>query len=249
MKDVSVSESSGWAQMGNFIDKMVTFGVGMGIGEPFCCFSLVQNNEQDARANACHSREWLCRISGANLSECCWYLSAAFYKGWDMTLVILAATPVLAGVGIAIGIVMANLGKKASDAYAKASSIVAENLGNVRTVLAFNGADRAVKAYEGVSDTHFCWHFAVLCNRNHKFWHHYKPFWRSRVGALHNTLNFFPLTPSSSSPVVQAWNICCCNVFTVAALKVTHAGFAEAESLCCCPAPRCIPCWWCFRHF
>lgn len=80
----------------------------------------------------------------------CWRCTAAFYKGWDMTLVILAATPVLAGVGIAIGIVMANLGKKASDAYAKASSIVAENLGNVRTVLAFNGADRAVKAYEGV---------------------------------------------------------------------------------------------------
>lgn len=71
-----------------------------------------------------------------------------------MTLVILAATPVLAGVGIAIGIVMANLGKKASDAYAKASSIVAENLGNVRTVLAFNGADRAVKAYEGVRTHH-----------------------------------------------------------------------------------------------
>ena len=85
-------------------------------------------------------------------SEVFWYwcVSAAFYKGWDMTLVILAATPVLAGVGIAIGIVMANLGKKASDAYAKASSIVAENLGNVRTVLAFNGADRAVKSYEGV---------------------------------------------------------------------------------------------------
>lgn len=67
-----------------------------------------------------------------------------------MTLVILAATPVLAMVGIAIGIVMAGLGKKASAAYAKASSIVAENLGNVRTVLAFNGAEHAVKAYERV---------------------------------------------------------------------------------------------------
>ncbi|CAL8467005.1 g6541 [Coccomyxa elongata] len=103
-EDTSAIQLAIGEKMGNFIDKMVTFGVGMGI---------------------------------------------AFYKGWDMTLVILAATPVLAGVGIAIGIVMANLGKKASDAYAKASSIVAENLGNVRTVLAFNGADRAVKAYEG----------------------------------------------------------------------------------------------------
>jgi ATP-binding cassette subfamily B (MDR/TAP) protein 1 len=67
-----------------------------------------------------------------------------------MTLVILAATPVLAGVGVAIGFVMANLGKKAADAYAQANSIVGETLGSVRTVLAFNGADKAVKAYEGV---------------------------------------------------------------------------------------------------
>lgn len=68
-----------------------------------------------------------------------------------MTLVILAATPVLAGVGVAIGIVMANLGKKAADAYAQASSIVNETLGNVRTVLAFNGAEKAVASYDGVS--------------------------------------------------------------------------------------------------
>lgn len=79
-----------------------------------------------------------------------WLPFAAFWKGWDMTLVILAATPVLAGVGLAIGIVMANLGKKVADAYAQASSIVNETLGNVRTVLAFNGTDKAVAAYDAV---------------------------------------------------------------------------------------------------
>ena len=68
-----------------------------------------------------------------------------------MTLVILAATPVLAGVGAVIGVVMAGLSAKASNAYARASSIVSENLGNVRTVLAFNAADRAVKSYEEVT--------------------------------------------------------------------------------------------------
>ena len=68
-----------------------------------------------------------------------------------MTLVILAVTPVLAGVGVAIGVVMASLAKRAADAYGGASSIVAENLGSVRTVLAFNAADRVVRAYDAVS--------------------------------------------------------------------------------------------------
>ena len=40
----------------------------------------------------------------------------AFWKGWDMTLVILAAMPVLIIVGAAIGTVSASLGKVASGA-------------------------------------------------------------------------------------------------------------------------------------
>ena len=43
-------------------------------------------------------------------------LRAAFWKGWDMTLVILAAMPVLIIVGAAIGTVSASLGKVASGA-------------------------------------------------------------------------------------------------------------------------------------
>ena len=43
-------------------------------------------------------------------------LGAAFWKGWDMTLVILAAMPVLIIVGAAIGTVSASLGKVASGA-------------------------------------------------------------------------------------------------------------------------------------
>ena len=39
---------------------------------------------------------------------------AAFWKGWDMTLVILAAMPVLIIVGAAIGTVTASLGKVAA---------------------------------------------------------------------------------------------------------------------------------------
>ena len=41
---------------------------------------------------------------------------AAFWKGWDMTLVILAAMPVLIIVGAAVGTVTASLGKVAAGA-------------------------------------------------------------------------------------------------------------------------------------
>ncbi len=38
-----------------------------------------------------------------------------------------------------------------ADAYAEASSIVSESLGSVRTVLAFNAAERTAEEYDGVS--------------------------------------------------------------------------------------------------
>ena len=40
-----------------------------------------------------------------------------------------------------------------ADAYAEASSIVSESLGSVRTVLAFNTADRAAEEYNEVRST------------------------------------------------------------------------------------------------
>ena len=144
-------------QIGNFVDKMATFCIGMGIGEaplsmplpvPACSLSCL----------ACIACVICSTDPGAGLlnlpssvkEKACTHVRAAFWKGWDMTLVILAATPVLAGVGAVIGVVMAGLSTKASNAYSKASSIVSENLGNVRTVLAFNAADRAVKSYDEV---------------------------------------------------------------------------------------------------
>lgn len=93
-------------QAGNFLDKIVTFCAGMGIGKhsllvlvPAFYFSCVS---------------W--SILPAGIYQIAASHCAAFWKGWDMTLVILAAMPVLIVVGAAVGTVSASLGKTASGA-------------------------------------------------------------------------------------------------------------------------------------
>lgn len=73
----------------------------------------------------------------------CW--GAAFTQGWDMTLVLLAVTPLLAVVGAAVASVMGGMSTKANTAYAHANGIVQESLSNIRTVAAFNGQEQTVR--------------------------------------------------------------------------------------------------------
>ncbi len=74
-------------------------------------------------------------------------MGIAFWRGWDLTLIILAMVPVLACVGAAIAIMGSKLTKSANIAYAKASTISQQALGNIRTVAAFNHEDQVVREY------------------------------------------------------------------------------------------------------
>ena len=63
----------------------------------------------------------------------------AFYHGWELTLVILAAMPVLM---IATGIIAGSqtaLSEKEAAAYGKAGCVAEEALSAIRTVVAFEG--------------------------------------------------------------------------------------------------------------
>ncbi|XP_071385297.1 ATP-dependent translocase ABCB1 [Centroberyx affinis] len=70
-----------------------------------------------------------------------------FSKGWKLTLVILAISPVL---GISAGVfskVLTSFTSKEQTAYAKAGAVAEEVLSAVRTVFAFSGQDREIKRY------------------------------------------------------------------------------------------------------
>ncbi|KAM3873324.1 ATP-dependent translocase ABCB1 [Diretmus argenteus] len=71
-----------------------------------------------------------------------------FIKGWKLTLVILAVSPIL---GISAGFfakVMTSFTSKEQTAYAKAGAVAEEVLSAVRTVFAFSGQQREIKRYE-----------------------------------------------------------------------------------------------------
>uniref|UniRef100_A0A672J2Z1 ATP-binding cassette, sub-family B (MDR/TAP), member 4 n=1 Tax=Salarias fasciatus TaxID=181472 RepID=A0A672J2Z1_SALFA len=65
-----------------------------------------------------------------------------FIKGWKLTLVILAVSPVLA-----ISAVLTSFTSKEQAAYAKAGAVAEEVLSAVRTVFAFSGQEKEIQRY------------------------------------------------------------------------------------------------------
>ncbi|XP_055772619.1 LOW QUALITY PROTEIN: ATP-dependent translocase ABCB1-like [Salvelinus fontinalis] len=76
-----------------------------------------------------------------------WFI-IGFIFGWKLTLVILAASPLLAGTVAVWSKILATLTSKELSAYAKAGAVAEEILVAIRTVLAFNGQKKAVERYE-----------------------------------------------------------------------------------------------------
>ncbi|XP_057691285.1 LOW QUALITY PROTEIN: ATP-dependent translocase ABCB1-like [Corythoichthys intestinalis] len=74
-------------------------------------------------------------------------LVIGFSKGWKLSLVILAACPLL-GLSVALfSKVIASFTSKEQAAYAKAGAVAEEVLSSIRTVFAFNGQQREIKRY------------------------------------------------------------------------------------------------------
>ncbi|KAM9852100.1 ATP-dependent translocase ABCB1 [Aulostomus maculatus] len=74
-------------------------------------------------------------------------LIIGFVKGWKLTLVILAVSPIL---GICAGLfskVLTAFTSKEQTAYAKAGAVAEEVLSSIRTVFAFGGQDKEIKRY------------------------------------------------------------------------------------------------------
>lgn len=75
-------------------------------------------------------------------------LGIAFWKGWALTLIILAAIPCLVIVSALIAIINGRLHAKSTAAYASAGAVAQEALSNVRTVTAFCAEDAVVARYD-----------------------------------------------------------------------------------------------------
>ena len=70
-----------------------------------------------------------------------------FYYGWEMALVILACTPIIALTGYMYFVTTTASSKAELDSYAKAGDVAEEAISSIRTVTAFGGQESEVKRY------------------------------------------------------------------------------------------------------
>ena len=62
----------------------------------------------------------------------------AFIKGWLLTLVMLCSIPLLVAAGAAMSITISKMSSRGQNAYAKASTVVEQTIGSIRTVSLHN---------------------------------------------------------------------------------------------------------------
>ncbi|KAI3637877.1 hypothetical protein MIR68_004526 [Amoeboaphelidium protococcarum] len=76
----------------------------------------------------------------------------AFIKSWRLTLVLVAALPLILASGGFVGIAISDGIKNSQESYAKAGAVAQETLTNIRTVTAFNAQERSIKKFSSMLD-------------------------------------------------------------------------------------------------
>ncbi|KAJ1393342.1 P-loop containing nucleoside triphosphate hydrolase [Sesbania bispinosa] len=71
----------------------------------------------------------------------------AFIKGWLLTVVLLSSLPLLVAAGAAMALIIGKMASRGQSAYAKASHVVEQTIGSIRTVQSFTGEKQAVSSY------------------------------------------------------------------------------------------------------
>ncbi|GAA0164753.1 ATP-binding cassette [Lithospermum erythrorhizon] len=71
----------------------------------------------------------------------------AFVKGWRLTLVLISCLPAIVASGVCMSLIMSKASSNAQIAYARASNVVEQSIGSIRTVASFTGEKRALDKY------------------------------------------------------------------------------------------------------
>lgn len=74
----------------------------------------------------------------------------AFTRGWLLTLVMLTSLPLIAVAGIVSSHFLANISSKKLASYGDAGDTVEQTIGAIRTVVSFNGENKAIAAYKSL---------------------------------------------------------------------------------------------------
>ncbi|KAF4693310.1 (ABC) transporter [Perkinsus olseni] len=82
-----------------------------------------------------------------NVSMCIVGYIIAFYRGWQITLVMIATSPLIMLCGALMAKAMAGLASKGQNEYAEAGAVAEEVLESIKTVASFGGEQRSIDRY------------------------------------------------------------------------------------------------------
>ncbi|KAL4377849.1 hypothetical protein GQ457_02G001840 [Hibiscus cannabinus] len=71
----------------------------------------------------------------------------AFFQGWQLTLVMLSAIPLVVISGGIMTMIITKMASRGQSAYAKAATVVDQTIGSIRTVASFTGEKQAISNY------------------------------------------------------------------------------------------------------
>ncbi|KAK8718207.1 hypothetical protein V6N13_045450 [Hibiscus sabdariffa] len=71
----------------------------------------------------------------------------AFFQGWQLTLVMLSAIPLVVITGGIMTMIITKMASRGQSAYAKAATVVDQTIGSIRTVASFTGEKQAISNY------------------------------------------------------------------------------------------------------
>lgn len=120
--DVQSYQAAISERLGSFIHNLFMFGAGIGVGELIILLLLSTHRPRRACTVICQPESKRC------------HAIAAFWRGWDLALVVLATLPVLVVASAVIGVFLGRMQNKAAAAYAAAGSLTLEALSNIRSV-------------------------------------------------------------------------------------------------------------------
>ncbi|KAJ3340150.1 Multidrug resistance protein 1 [Entophlyctis luteolus] len=96
-------------------------------------------------------QEGISEKAGLCIQSCAQFVAGfviAFVKGPTLALVLLAAVPLMAGVGVVMFSLLTKLTKQGQDAYAEAGAVAEQVISGIRTVFSFSLQSRFVEKYD-----------------------------------------------------------------------------------------------------
>ncbi|EEQ99373.1 multidrug resistance protein, putative, partial [Perkinsus marinus ATCC 50983] len=170
-----------------------------------------------------------------NVSMCIVGYIIAFYRGWQITLVMIATCPLIMVCGLFMAKAMSTLASKGQNEYAEAGAVAEEVLSSIKTVASFGGEQRSIDRYNakvqkalksGVKVSVYRG-FAIGFTMLVVFWTYALTFWYGGTLIRDRTINPSTGRPYQGGDVLTVFMSAMMATFSIAQIAPHFQAFSE----------------------